>query len=117
MTWTAAQRRAKNEERIAAGRCISCRKPVLAGEGRRCPKCERIATRARHRWTKSEAGQAWNRAYAAARYADRKARGVCIRCDSPAAQGRISCAAHLLADKLKTQMWLAARDERQAVTP
>ena len=59
MTWTAAQRRAKNEERIAAGRCISCRKPVLAGEGRRCTKCERIATRARHRWTRSEAGQAW----------------------------------------------------------
>lgn len=117
MTWTAAQRRAKNDERIAAGKCISCRKPVLAGEGRRCLKCERIATHARHRWTKSEAGHAWNRAYAAARYADRKARGVCIRCESPAAPGRISCAAHLLADKLKTQMWLAARDERQAATP
>lgn len=115
MTWTAAERRAKTAERIAASRCVSCKRPVLPGEGKRCPKCERVAARARRQWTKSEAGQAWNREYAAARYADRKARGVCIRCETPAAPGRISCAAHLAADKLKTQLWLAARDERQAV--
>ena len=76
MTWTAAERRAKTAERIAASRCVSCKRPVLPGEGKRCPKCERVATKARRRWTKSEAGQAWNREYAAARYADRKARGV-----------------------------------------
>ena len=117
MTWTAAERRAKNDERIAQGRCVACRRPVLPSEGRRCPRCERVAVKARKRWTKSEAGQAWNRKYAADRYADRKARGVCIRCETPAAPGRISCAAHLLADKLKTQLWLAARDECQAVAP
>ena len=86
----AAERRAKNDERNAQGRCVACRRPVLPSEGRRCPRCERVAVKARKRWTKSEAGQAWNRKYAADRYADRKARGVCIRRETPAAPGRIT---------------------------
>jgi hypothetical protein len=85
-----ANKRARDQRRKDAGRCIDCRADLtlFVRDQRwphvRCFECHEVNRASTDRYNTTRGGRAKHRARMAALYRERRAAGQCVRCKTPA---------------------------------
>lgn len=101
---------ARYEQRKAARHCVDCAAGLQETDGLRCLECHETKLRCAKVYRATERAHRLDANRQAAKYARRRAAGLCVDCGAPA-EGRARCEAHRLAMKLAQQEWLQRREE------